>query len=451
MKRTITVLIFACIAALAISGCGGSATPKNEHEGQAQIPISAEDAKGENYSDVALLFEKAGFINVTEEGLGDLITGWLTSEGDVDKVSVDGDTKFEEGEWCSIESKVVIRYHSFPEKDSSEAAEESDEESDESLDEASDELSGEDSDEAQDESSDEAESASESAEEQSASAASSEKSEAVEAASESAESSKSSDSTSKKASVSIDDCKGKTAAKANSIAKSLDYSVYFYDSAGRDVTDVVVDGEKSAAIRKATVSKVEVEEGFFGSGWVNFTLKYSTKKKMKSYVGKTAAQAANAAKNNAYEAEFIDKSGDDITDEVTGKKKVKAARNAVVTKVTFDSGLFGDCAQFKLDYGVPKEYKTALKKAQSYVDNLYMSKAALYDQMTSEYGEKYSADAAQYAVDNVKADWKKNALKKARSYQDNLDISPAAIYDQLTSYYGEQFTAEEAQYAIDNL
>ena len=30
-------------------------------------------------------------------------------------------------------------------------------------------------------------------------------------------------------------------------------------------------------------------------------------------------------------------------------------------------------------------------------------------------------------------------------------MSPDAIYDQLTSEYGEQFTPEEAQYAVDNL
>lgn len=32
-----------------------------------------------------------------------------------------------------------------------------------------------------------------------------------------------------------------------------------------------------------------------------------------------------------------------------------------------------------------------------------------------------------------------------------MSMSPAAIYDQLISEYGEKFTAEEAQYAIDNL
>ena len=80
-----------------------------------------------------------------------------------------------------------------------------------------------------------------------------------------------------------------------------------------------------------------------------------------------------------------------------------------------------------------------------------MSKAGVYDQLTSEYGEKFTAEEAQYAVDNVKADWEENALKKAETYQKMMSMSPSAIYDQLTSEYGEKFTAEEAQYAIDHL
>ena len=75
----------------------------------------------------------------------------------------------------------------------------------------------------------------------------------------------------------------------------------------------------------------------------------------------------------------------------------------------------------------------------------------LYDQLTSENGEKFTAEEAQYAVDNINADWNENALETAKDYRDNMDMSPEAIRDQLTSEYGEQFTAEEADYAIQNL
>lgn len=98
-----------------------------------------------------------------------------------------------------------------------------------------------------------------------------------------------------------------------------------------------------------------------------------------------------------------------------------------------------------------REQKNALKKAESYSNMMHMSKKAIYAQLTSEYGEKFSATDAQYAIDNIKADWNANALAKAKSYQDSMNMSKSAIYDQLTSEYGEQFTKAEAQYAIDHL
>ncbi len=58
----------------------------------------------------------------------------------------------------------------------------------------------------------------------------------------------------------------------------------------------------------------------------------------------------------------------------------------------------------KVEEEVPKEYKSALRKAKVYSDTMSMSKAGLYDQLTSEYGEKFSDEAAQYAMDNLEAD-----------------------------------------------
>jgi len=100
---------------------------------------------------------------------------------------------------------------------------------------------------------------------------------------------------------------------------------------------------------------------------------------------------------------------------------------------------------------VPAEYKSALNKAGSYASAQYMSKQGVYDQLTSQYGEKFSKEAAQYAIDNVKADWNANALAKAKSYQEQQSMSPAAIHDQLVSEYGEKFTAAEADYAVAHL
>lgn len=100
---------------------------------------------------------------------------------------------------------------------------------------------------------------------------------------------------------------------------------------------------------------------------------------------------------------------------------------------------------------VPTECKNALKKAQVYSDTMYMSKQAIYEQLTSEYGEQFPAEAAQYAIDNLETDYNRNALEKAKTYQNDMSMSKEAIREQLVSEYGEQFTQEEADYAISNL
>jgi hypothetical protein len=129
------------------------------------------------------------------------------------------------------------------------------------------------------------------------------------------------------------------------------------------------------------------------------------------------------------------------------------SKAALYTQLTSEYGekFSAEAAQYAVDNVDADWYANALKKAQSYSDTMYMSKTAIYDQLISDYGEKFEPDEAQYAVNNVVADWNANALKKAQSYQSSMSMSPSRIYDQLTSAYGEKFTAEEANYAIEHL
>ena len=100
---------------------------------------------------------------------------------------------------------------------------------------------------------------------------------------------------------------------------------------------------------------------------------------------------------------------------------------------------------------MPTEYQNALTKAAQYSDMMDMSRQGIYDQLTSQYGEKFDTKAAQYAVDTLSADYNANALAKAKDYQNRMSMSPSAIHDQLTSQYGEKFTQSEADYAIQHL
>lgn len=108
-------------------------------------------------------------------------------------------------------------------------------------------------------------------------------------------------------------------------------------------------------------------------------------------------------------------------------------------------------AEEEAESSVPAEYTSAFTSAETYSDMMHMSKAGIFDQLTSEYGGQFTEDAAQYAVDTIDADWNQNALESARTYQNEMAMSPAAIHDQLTSEYGGQFTSSQADYAIDHL
>ncbi|MBZ5952878.1 Ltp family lipoprotein [Leuconostoc gelidum subsp. gasicomitatum] len=100
---------------------------------------------------------------------------------------------------------------------------------------------------------------------------------------------------------------------------------------------------------------------------------------------------------------------------------------------------------------VSAEFTAALFKAKTYGTTMSMSKDGIYDQLTSEAGEKFPTDAAQYAIDNVNVDYNKNALSKAKTYQKDMSMATDAIRDQLTSSAGEKFTPEQAEYAIQHL
>lgn len=78
-----------------------------------KMPASAKDYESENYEDVIEKLTNLGFSNIQTEIIYDLITGWLVSDGDVESVSIDGNTKFDKGDVVSADAKVVVTYHTF--------------------------------------------------------------------------------------------------------------------------------------------------------------------------------------------------------------------------------------------------------------------------------------------------------------------------------------------------
>lgn len=116
MKKII-LFILVCLFAVSLASCEDT----TDHTGQIKIPTSASALKGKNYEEVVQLFEDSGFTNIEVEAIEDLVTGWLTKDGEVEDVSIAGNVKFSAGQWIEPDSKIVIRYHTFPKQEEPES------------------------------------------------------------------------------------------------------------------------------------------------------------------------------------------------------------------------------------------------------------------------------------------------------------------------------------------
>jgi hypothetical protein len=119
MKKMISVLL-SCIIVMALVGCGGNS---NNHEGEAKTPSGSSVQKGRDYNKVVDDFKSKGFKNIKTEKLEDLITGLMTKDGEVKEVSVGGNVDYSADEWVSADAEVIIKYHTFKEKDTESTAE----------------------------------------------------------------------------------------------------------------------------------------------------------------------------------------------------------------------------------------------------------------------------------------------------------------------------------------
>lgn len=131
MIRKMTFALSLVLLLISFVACG------SVPEGEIRVPDSADELEGENYEDVVTRFQTAGFTNITTEPIEDLIFGWLTSDGEVEEVSINGRTSFGASASFAPDAKVVIRYHTFPsdneETNASESAENDDNETQEST------------------------------------------------------------------------------------------------------------------------------------------------------------------------------------------------------------------------------------------------------------------------------------------------------------------------------
>ena len=79
---------------------------------ETQITENMTRNREKNYNTVAALFQSGGFSNVQTVAMGDLNFFTAKKNGQVESVSINGKTGFEEGDIFQKDARVVITYHS---------------------------------------------------------------------------------------------------------------------------------------------------------------------------------------------------------------------------------------------------------------------------------------------------------------------------------------------------
>lgn len=127
MKR---MLVFLCLMVMitTLSACSDEQDPN-----VLEVSKSSDEMSGENYQTVISEFKETGFTNIETKVLDDLITGWLTKDGEIEQVEINGTTEFSANDSFEKDSEIVVTYHTFSkeEKSDTEATDEKSSDTDE--------------------------------------------------------------------------------------------------------------------------------------------------------------------------------------------------------------------------------------------------------------------------------------------------------------------------------
>lgn len=86
------------------------------HEKQKiKMPFSENDMKRKHYINVGDRLQELGFSEIYERKIEDIVTGWMTKDGTVERVLINGDEDMpiKKGKSYEYDEKIVIFYHTF--------------------------------------------------------------------------------------------------------------------------------------------------------------------------------------------------------------------------------------------------------------------------------------------------------------------------------------------------
>lgn len=116
MNRVFALVSLASVFAL--SACNSEPEDPN----LIKVGHSSESLVGDDYESVISDLESAGFTNIKTVVLDDLVTGWITSDGETEEVEVAGEISFAADDKFLKDAEVTVTYHTFPQKSEEELA-----------------------------------------------------------------------------------------------------------------------------------------------------------------------------------------------------------------------------------------------------------------------------------------------------------------------------------------
>ena len=114
-KRNRLILAIVAIISITLIIVVGTITEhhKEQIDGKIRVNYSSDNFEGSNYEEVISQLKKQGFTNIRTEKEEDLVFGWLTKDGEVESVSIDGVTSFSSDSRFLPDVEIVITYHTF--------------------------------------------------------------------------------------------------------------------------------------------------------------------------------------------------------------------------------------------------------------------------------------------------------------------------------------------------
>lgn len=112
MRNKFLALSMAIMLIVAFAGCSNETSSVSDNK--INMPSSSKKFEGVDYQEVVAQLKDAGFTNIETEVLSDLLTGWTTKDGEVEKVSVNGDDLFSTDDKFPSDANIVVTYHTSP-------------------------------------------------------------------------------------------------------------------------------------------------------------------------------------------------------------------------------------------------------------------------------------------------------------------------------------------------